>query len=211
MKKVICFDVDGTLSEENSWYLLTRSLGASIDDHLLLYQQVCRGSLEVNLAIRELENMYVRTGNAHRVCIQDIFSKIYIRPETYEVFGWLREQDYVIYLVSGGLKNYVADIARRLQVDGWYAPQELLFDHDGSLSRIDYTHDSGYHKVIDLHEIAQRHEIDITDIVFVGDGDNDRLAFEATGKGVAVYTNLEELISVSWKQISHLAELKGIL
>lgn len=50
----IVLDVDGTLSEEISWLKLTQGLGASSDEHSIIFEQFKKGSLSYPEAKKRL-------------------------------------------------------------------------------------------------------------------------------------------------------------
>jgi FMN phosphatase YigB (HAD superfamily) len=44
--KAVVFDIDGTLSPEISWLALTRDLGASVEQHIQIYQDYKEGRID---------------------------------------------------------------------------------------------------------------------------------------------------------------------
>lgn len=233
--KVVCFDVDGTLVEGNSWFYLTKGLGGSEKEHLKIFHQFKKGKISLENAERLLLEMwrksnkrskrimrrafsaflkmkfYLKRNEITKEKVKKIFSEVKLKPEVKEVISYLKEKGYKIYLVSGAIDIYVEEIARKLKVDGFYASSSLGFDEKGILNRIYYQVNQGEAKVRQLEEIAKSLNISLKEIVFVGDSDNDIDAFKITRHGIAVNSLNEELNKLAWKRISSLEEIKNIL
>jgi len=233
--KVVCFDVDGTLVEGNSWLYLTRGLGGSEKKHLEIFHQFKKGKISLEKAERFLLGMWrksnrrskrimrrilsiflktkfsLKRNEATKERVREIFSEVKLKPEVKEVISYLKEKGYKIYLVSGAIDIYVEEIAKKLKVDGFYASSSLGFDEKGILNRIYYQVNQGEVKVRQLEEIAKSLNILLEEIVFVGDSDNDIKAFEATEHGIAVNSQCSELKKSAWKEVKDIRELKNIL
>ena len=210
-KKVICFDIDGTLLEGNSWLVLTKSLNCSVEKHIELYEDTVSGRRPFEECERELVKLYRNSGKATKENIRHIYSSLTLRKESREVFDYLREKGFLIYLVSGSHKFFVESVARQLNPDGYYSNAELVFDKNDIVSKIDqHIYVQGEIKVEQAREIAKMNDISIKDIYFVGDGENDIDVFIATGKGISVHCSNNFLKKVAWKNIESLDELRSI-
>jgi len=233
--KVVCFDVDGTLVEGNSWLYLTRGLGGSEKKHLKIFHQLKKGKISLERAERLLLEMwrksnrrskrimrrafsvflkmkfYLKRNEITKEKVERIFSEVKLKPEAKEVISYLKEKGYKIYLVSGGIDIYVEEIATKLKVDGFYASSSLGFNEKGILNRIYYQVNQGEIKVRQLKKIAKSLNISLDGIVFVGDSDNDIDAFKITRHGIAVNSSNKELNSIAWKKVSSLEEIENIL
>lgn len=209
--KLVCFDVDGTLVDGNSWTLLTEGLGCSVEKHMEIYHEALEGTISFSEAERRLTQMYLDSRKAVKKFILGIFQKIEPRPEAYEFISYLLKKKYPIYLISGGNDIYVKIIAEKLKVDGFYANSSLEFEENGVLKKIHYRENQGEVKVEQLMELTKKLGVGITETVFVGDSKNDIEVFKATGKGIAVGCDNEDLIKAAWKVVGNLKEVKGII
>ncbi|OGM11389.1 hypothetical protein A2Z22_01235 [Candidatus Woesebacteria bacterium RBG_16_34_12] len=212
MKKILCFDVDGTLVDGVSWLLLTKGLGCSQQEHLEIFNKAKNSEISFIEGERMLTRMYQKSGNATKTYITSLFSKTKPRPVSKKVISLLKKKGYKIYLISGAIDIYVEAIAKMLNVDGFFANSSLEFDENQVLSKIHYRDNQGEVKVEQLKKLTDKLRIDVSrDVVFIGDSENDIEAFRITGKGISVHSNNKKLKSVAWENIDSLEELLTIL
>ena len=209
--KLICFDVDGTLVDGISWLLLTKGLGCSPQKHIDIFNRAKKGEISFIEGERMLTRMYQESNNATRDFIRNLFSEIKPKPEAKEIISYLKKKGYKIYLVSGAIDIYVEEIAKKLEVDGFYANSSLEFNKNDVLEKIYYRDNQGEVKVEQLNELIKNLGININEVIFVGDSDNDIEVFEMTGHGVAVESPSEKLKIIAWKTVDSLEQIKEIL
>ena len=209
--KLICFDVDETLVDGTSWFLLTKGLGCSLQKHIDIFNRARKGEISFIEGERMLTRMYQESGNATRKFIRNLFSEIKPKPEVGKIISYLKKKNYKIYLISGAIDIYVEEIAKKLEVDGFYANSSLGFTENGFLEKIYYRDNQGEVKVEQLNKLIRKLGISMNDVVFVGDSDNDVEVFKKTGHGVAVEPSSQKLKSVAWKAIDSLEQIKEIL
>lgn len=161
-KKIICFDLDGTLIDGNSWLLLTEGLNCSVARHIELYENTISGEITFEESERELVSIWRDSGKATNRNLERIYEEVNLRDEVTELFDFLRDKGFLIYLVSGSNKFFVEGIAKRLKPDGYYANAEIMFDSEGSISGIDQRiHEQGQIKVEQVTEIAEKNNASI--------------------------------------------------
>ena len=212
MIKVICFDVDGTLIDGNSWLSLTEGFGCSVSKHVQLYEDTVSGKITFEKAERELVKLWQDSKNATKENLEKIYSNINLRKEAEGVFKHLRNKKYSIYLVSGSNKFFVERIAKKLKPDDCYSSAEIILDKDNIISQIDQKiTKQGQIKVDQVNEIAEKHNASIKEIYFVGDSENDIDVFIATGRGISVHCQNDYLKKIAWKNIESLDRLREIL
>lgn len=211
VKKIICFDLDGTLIDGNSWLAITEGLNCPVVKHVQLYEDTVSGKIAFEDAERELVGLWRNSGKATKENLKEIYNKTKIRDGVRELFDFLREKGFLIYLVSGSNKFFVEGISKKLKPDGFYSNAEILFDEKGVISKINQRiHEQGEIKVEQVSEIAKNNKVDIKDIYFVGDGENDIDIFIATGKGLSVHTSEEYLKEVAYKNLESLQDIREI-
>ncbi|MCH7604513.1 HAD family phosphatase, partial [Patescibacteria group bacterium] len=167
--KLVCFDVDGTLVDSVSWFLLTEGLGCSSERHSEIFSRAKKQELSFLEGERMLTQMYRESGNATQEFIRGIFSRVRPKSEAKGAISYLKQNGYSVYLISGAIDMYVEEIARKLEVDGFYANSTLEFDSKGVLERLNYRGNQGEVKAKQLSELVDKLGIGIHETVFVGD------------------------------------------
>lgn len=209
--KLICFDVDGTLVEGNSWLRLTEGLGCLPEEHNNLYIKCRKGELSFIEGQKILKEMYQLSGNANSNFINNLFNKTEIKEGVKDLISYLKRKGYLIYLISSSIDIYVGLVAEKIVADGFYANSSLEFDNEGILKKIIYQENEGELKVEHLRDLIKKLGITMDQVVFIGDSDNDIEAFEVTKQGIAVNSSSDKLKKVSWKIVHSLEEIKNIL
>lgn len=211
--KAVIFDIDGTLTEHNSWYAFTRDIGGSEAEHLAIYEGQRNGSIGFDEAKQKLLEMWQSSGKANRKDITSIFNKWDIRPEAYPLAKWLHASGYRICLITGSVKIYASIIARRLGVKDYYANADLYFNEKDELEAFHYDTDQAAVKVDQFTEFCKKYKLKPDECIAVGDGENDIGLFKMTEKGILVDNNKvsDELRKSAWKTVSNLIEVKDLL
>lgn len=209
--ELVCFDVDGTLVDGNSWLILAESLGCSSQNAFDIFGRCQRGEITFTEGEKLLTKMYQNSGNANKTFIKNLFDSVDIRSEARDLISYLRKKGYKIYLISGAIDIYVESVTKKLNVDGFYANSSLEFDSEGVLQKINYRESQGEIKVEQLRNLVNNLGINIEQVVFVGDSENDIEVFKTTKHGITFYNSPEELKKVSWKIVNSLSEIKGLL
>jgi HAD superfamily phosphoserine phosphatase-like hydrolase len=209
--KLVCFDVDGTLVEGASWYILAESLGCSPGLIQDLSLRVQKGELSLDRAELQVRTLFLDTGKATRPFIEHVFEQIPLRPEVLPLISYLNIHNYPIYLISGAIDLFVQKIAEKLAVDGFYANTSFEFDQDGVLRKIDYHPEQGKMKVEQLTKLISEFGIRMDQVAYIGDSDNDIEAFQSTGHGIAVHCTSDQLLKVAWRVVDSLAKIQTIL
>jgi len=209
--KLVCFDVDGTLVDGISWLLLTEGLNCSTQKHIDIFYHAKGKEISFLEGERMLTKMYQESDNATKEFIRELFSKIKPKPEVQKIISYLKGKGYKIYLISGAIDMYVEEIANKLKADGFYANSSLTFDKKGVLNKIHYRDNQGEIKVDQLRDLIKKLKIEINEVVFIGDSENDIEIFQETGHGIAVNSSNEKLKNLAWKNILSLNQIKSIL
>jgi len=209
--KLVCFDLDGTLVDGTSWLILSEGLGWSSEGASDVFKQARKGEISFIEAERIFTTTYQKSGKANKPFIEEIFNSVEIKKEAKDLISYLKEKGYTIYLISGAINMYVESVARKLGVDGFYANSTLEFDNQGALQKINYRDNQGEVKVEQLKILVKKLGINISQVVFVGDSENDIEVFKATKHGIAIHSFNEELKKISWRVVDSLLEIKNIL
>jgi HAD superfamily phosphoserine phosphatase-like hydrolase len=209
--RAIIFDVDGTLSPEISWTALTRDLGASVEDHSALYQQYKAGQVDYAESKKQLIDLWRATGNANKNHFLSLFEAWPLAPEAPNIIENLAKK-YSICLITGSMDLYAQTVAQKLHVTDYYANTTLHWDEAGNLTDMDYELDQAKRKLEQFLAYCSLCAITPEECVVVGDSDNDIALFEASGRGVAIGSEIPgSLRQVSWRTIQILDELPAIV
>ncbi len=212
MKKLICFDVDGTLvNNKSSWLTITVGLGCPVPEVLAVYGAVMSGKIPFSEGEAKARDIFLASGKATRDFITEIFRKETFRPGVFELVDHLKSKGYGIWLVSGAIDIYVSEIAKKIGANGFYAHSSIKFDNEGALAAINYSSNQSPWKAGVVAKLAQENGTTPDQIIFVGDDENDLEAFKLTGRGIAVEPFSEILRPAAWKTVKELSEIKKIL
>lgn len=209
--KLVCFDLDGTLITENSWYKLNTALGVTAEEDKTMYDQYSRGELSYEAWIHTLAQAYRTHGKAHKDFITSVLSNYTFANGTKDLVEYLKTKGYAVALISGSFDILLEHSAKDLGIEHYKANTELVFGEDGMLLDIRSHGEERSAKVEHLKKICEELGVDMSECVCVGDGGNDLDIFKITGKGITFSDSSEVIKSASWKVVDSLADIKNIL
>jgi len=208
--KAIILDIDGTLSPEVSWLALTRDLGASVEDHVAIYQSYKAGDSDYLDSKKQLLELWKATGNADHDYFYRLFDQLPLNEDVQNVVDKLKA-NYEICIITGSMDMYAEIVAQKLGVDNWFANTRLDWEH-GVLVDMDYELDQASRKLEQFLGFCTANGYKPDECVVVGDGENDLLLFDVSNHGVLVGDDVPtEMVQRSWKIISNLKELPSIM
>jgi len=213
MKKIICFDVNGTLIDQSSWEIFTSGEEKAEQELKDLFNNYYNNKISLKDFWEKMALVLKATGNANMEYIcnhsEDINT---LKDGAEDLINYLKDKGYKIYLISCSIDIYLEKLTQKLKLDGFYAGTKFLFNEEGDLLSIesDCLKNKNF-KEEKIREIAKENNAEIEEIVFVGDGKNDIGAFKMTKKGIAIDSNVEELRNIAWRNIKKLNEIKDIL
>ncbi|MDB5254808.1 MAG: putative phosphoserine phosphatase [Candidatus Nomurabacteria bacterium] len=209
MKKLICFDLDGTLTPFSTWEAFNTRLGISPEDDYRLFSQYKEGTLDYKAWIIELVRLYKENGVITKKDIEDTANDIVIRPEAEAAIADAKEKGYHVIMISGSIDAMAKPLAATLKIGEWFATNKAVFNDNDELIDIE---DGGHEreaKLLLLKEFCIKNDYELSDVITVADGGNDMELFQHT-KGI-VLGDSKELKPLAWKQIDTLSELKDLL
>lgn len=207
-KKLICFDLNKTLIEENTWYNLNLAMGMTPSEDAKLCKLYENRKITYNKWQKELEKIYIKSGKATK---ENILTEIY--KYTYnngakEIVRYLKNKGYIVILISGSINLLVERVSKELSIKYYYSNNEFEFDKRGYLRRIICLGNDKTTKVIQLKNICKKLQLSLDDCICIGDGDNDTELFKKS-KGITFRNSAIE--KYAWKVINDLNDLKSIL
>lgn len=212
MVKAVIFDIDGTLTPEISWTKLTLELGASVPDHLQIYENFKLGKLTYEESKKTLIALWQSSGPVTKGRLARMFESWTLNEGAIPLFRYLKSRGYKTCLITGSFDLYAEVIAKRLGADFWYANTKLAFNAQDKLTDFVYERDAGKKKLSQFLQFCGEQHLEPQECIVVGDDSNDTELFKLTGRGVAIQSPTSHTLEgVAWRKIKELAGLKEIL
>ena len=202
--KLISFDMDGVIFEHcNFWMELHKAFGT--------YEEG-----------KELTKKYVKTNYAKLV--EEVVEKLWkgkpsstylnliktigYMPGAPETLATLHKRGYKTAIISSGPSHLAQRAQKELGIDYIYT-NELVIDDEKVTGDFRWPV-ANDRKAVILRQLAKDNNIDLKDIIVVGDSDNDVKMMRMVGQGIAFRTDSEEL-----KKVAHVVieeqDLRAIL
>lgn len=207
--KLICFDLDDTLTHENSWEKLNIAFGLTPEEDYAMYLQFKEGEISYQVWTAQLRNAYRERGIAHKTIAETVFRSIEIDPAAYTLIADLRIKGYELAVLSGSFDTFASEVAQALEIHRSYGCAQLQFDEQGSVIDLITHEDEETAKLTKLQEWCDELSIDITNVACVGDGANDIQIFQATGHGITFRDS--PIKEHAWRVVENLAAVQHVL
>lgn len=210
--KIVFFDCDGILLFGNPWAKLANAVGLPAELDLKWYEQYYEGKLPFEKWNNNIEQYY-KKGKLNRRKFEEIVDiKNYtINEEAKSVIDYLKSQGIEAAIISSGTHQYVSKVAQYFGIKNWRANITMVFDKDDMFVRFKCLDEDPKAKVIEIKSICSELNISPEESLFVGDADNDMLAFEFTKRGVLYKTKDSKFESTAFKRIDNLSEIIDII
>jgi len=210
MKKLIFFDLDGTLIKESSWHLFNPYFGMTEVEDQVMFDWYKRGLITYS----QWDEMIVKILRDKNLCTKDKVAEfvetILPRPETQDLINACKEAGYTTIIVSGTMKQIAESFRARLGIDLSYTCSEIVFRDDGTFEDIANDKDEAPAKLRIFERVCAEHGVDPNETIMVGDGGNDLEIFKRTKKAIQI-GNYEPLKEFAWKHVENLSEIKQLL
>ncbi|MBD3363499.1 HAD-IB family phosphatase [Candidatus Dojkabacteria bacterium] len=206
--QTIIFDVDGTLTDFNSWTRINQELDLSPQKHLEIFEKMKEGEYSLEEAKSKLVYYWKSSGNADRKYFIKIFKNWKFDQEVKDLISYLNKK-YQICLISGSIELYIEEVALKLGIKDWYANASLVFNDKGKLLDIDYTVDQAEKKLEQAKEYIKNYGFSKDQCLAVGDGENDIRLFSFFD--YSINKGCQELNKYAYKTIHRLDEIRKLL
>ncbi len=207
--KLVCFDLDQTLINENSWSELSLALGVSkeLDDQL--YSDFKQGKITYDEWNDRVLAEYMKHDDATKQGITACFSKYTLADGAREAVGYVKNAGYQVALISGSIDVMVDLVAKDLGIHYAKANNTFIFDDHDRLVGIHAHGDDTLAKAQHLESFCELLGVQISECACIGDGANDVEMFRRTGKGITFEGSKIE--SEAWKVVGSLYDISNIL
>ncbi len=206
--KLICFDLDQTLINHNSWKELGFALGISYEEDKRLYEEYKSGLVTYDEWNNKILNLYLKHKDANKEEITKILSRYSYNKGVREVIKYLKNKGYVLVLISGSIDILVDMVAKDLDIKFSKSNNTFIFDNQNRIKDIISNGDDTYSKMSYLNDFCGKLKLNLKDCACVGDGANDIEMFRQTKHGITFKGSIIE--NEAWKVIESLEDLKNI-
>lgn len=180
-KKLIVFDVDGTLIDVEVINELAEAAGVG-EKVKEITVRAMEGEIDFKQALRE-RAMLLK--GLDITVLEAIADNLEITPGAEELVITLKTLGYKIALISGGFTYFVNKIKERLDID--YAYANRLVVRVGKLTgEVEEPIIDEKRKGELIRRLAKKEKLLMEEVVSVGDGANDRFMLRNSGLGIAL-------------------------
>lgn len=211
MTKLVIFDLNKTLIEENSWLSLNLALGVTQaeDDMLMSWGSEGEGIITDQQGQDILCSIYQKRGDVSRDNIMKILNKYTYKPGAKEMIKHLQGNGFEIALISGSMDILVEKVAKELGIEHWGCNNRFEFDENDKLKRILTVADDYEYKLQQLEQFMSERGVSPKDVICVGDGNSDAKLFEACGRSITFEGSV--LADKATHKIKSLSEVPELL
>ena len=206
--RLIVFDINHTLIEDNSWLNMNLALGVSKEEDRVLWSLNQEGILPNKTWVEVMNRLYKERGKATRKNIETAIFTYTYRQGAKDLIMELKKQGYTVALLSGAMDLLVERIAKELDVDLFGFGSYLFFDESDNLKEMVYIAEDTELKKMLFLSFCRRLELNPRDVVCVGDGDNEAELFKLS-RGITFRGS--KLEAEAWKIVENLTDIPAIL
>ncbi len=183
--KVVIFDIDNTLTIDNSWERINKAAGMTDAEDFALYESFHKGRLSYQDWTEEISRIYRERAMITPEIAHQALCNYTLRTGTKLVITELQKRGYRIVLVTGGFTITAAHIAQTLGITNFFAVNDLLFTSDGTFSHIESKGEEGASKLtLAINDAQTLGQHDLKNYWSVGDSTNDIPLFDAAGHSI---------------------------
>ncbi|MCE4623328.1 MAG: HAD-IB family phosphatase [Caldisphaeraceae archaeon] len=208
--RLVAFDVDGVLTEEESSWGYMHEHFKTEGDAVGNYERFKKGEIDYLGWMESDTRLWIEKsgGKLRRDEIARILSKIRLRDGAQEVSICLHKKRKIVVLISGGIDILVSMVAEKVGADYWFS-NSLRFDKNGYLKPggIPIV---GCDKQKVLKRLLAYLDIKPYEVMYVGDSEWDYSAMEIVGYPV-VFGNDPLLKRIAKYRIENLLDVCNIL
>jgi len=209
--KLICFDMDDTLIDQNSWYKLNIALGVTPEEDQQMYDDYVGGSLSYQEWTAKLLALYAERKLATKDTISNILSEYTLKEGAKDLVLYLQQRGYILVIISGSFDILVRQVAEELGIKYFKANTNFEFDSRNYLKSIQSGGDEAHAKLNHLGSFCDQLGVSILECVCIGDGANDLELFKKTQKGITFIGAPEVISKVAWHTVNQLTDIKNLL
>lgn len=209
MTKLVCFDLNGTLISDNTWHELNAALGVTPEEDRELMEGYRKGKFSYREGQKKLELLYKKYGKATKETIISALSRYTYCKGARGVVSSIQANGYRTTLLSNSIDLLVTKIARQLNIPVFAANNTFVFDRNNQLKEIEVHDVESHFKWNQLQIWCDELSLHPAECIYIGDGLDDKEVFLNTKHGITFEGS--PLVSIAWKVITNLSDLRRIL
>ncbi len=196
--RLICFDVDGTLVGKTVfvWQTLHDRLGTDAVKRRQAYEDFSSGKISYGQWFDHDLELFREQGEVTRQRLLGAIAELELNPGAVEVLCRLKSAGLRLAVVSGSLNIVLEKLGILSYFDDVFI-NELFFGRDGRLVGTRPTPFDMDNKAGALDWLVAKHDLELSQTVFIGDNFNDVSIARRAGLAIAVGSTCEELIACS--------------
>jgi phosphoserine phosphatase len=211
-KKLVIFDLDGTLITNNTWFDFNVAMGVTAEEDENLYQQYMAGSITYADWMAALNAHYARYPGRDREAVEaTLTSSLQFREGAHELVAHLHEQGYQTAIITGSFSVTAQAAAAALDIKHALGNATCHFSDEGYFTHVSVRGEERIVKVAMLDELCSHLGLTRHDGVAVGDGGNDLDLFAATGAGITFDTSSKRVQEAAAVTLAQLADIQNLL
>lgn len=210
MKKLIFFDLDGTLSPVKSWLVFNTHFGMTPEEDQVLYLKYIHSEHDYNTWIETLTKLLRQRDLCNTETFAAFVDSLELRPGAKELIAACKEKGYTTILLSGAIRQIAEHAAARLGIDQTFSGAEIIWNDAGKIEKIINIGDEAIAKLRIFKQVCAEHGADSKETIMVGDGGNDLDVFKETKKAIQL-GEYEPLKPYAWKHVTSLQEVAALL
>lgn len=179
-RRLVVFDMDSTLLKIEVIDELARKMGV-VEKVSEITEQAMNGGLDFDQSLRA--RVRLLKGMPHSV-IQEIIDQLPLMEGAEKLIRSLKKLGYKVAILSGGFIDFVEELKSRLGVDFGYA-NKLEFVDGVATGEVLGEIINGEKKLRYMKKIAAAENLEMNQVIAIGDGANDLPMIGAAGLGIA--------------------------
>jgi phosphoserine phosphatase len=207
--KLICFDMDGTLTKNNAWYDFNVLMGVDPDYDLELFNQYIDGTLAYEDWITKLRAEYAKVTKTRNE-IEANLASVKFAEGAHDVIRELKARGYATAMITGAFDVTAFMVGQELGITHVMANTRCLFYPDDTFMDVVSYGDEESSKVIHLRYLCELLKLTPHECATVGDGSNDVGLFRLTNNGICFNNSsprTKENAKLSIERLSDLLEI----
>lgn len=211
-KKLVVFDMDGTLITGNTWEDFNTALGVTDDEDWALYSAFSKDEITYGEWQQELLKLYRLDENKHtKEQVLSYLTQYELKTDAKACLEQISAAGHDTLLLSGSFQMTAYAVAFELGMDEAIATTTCVFDQEGMLCNFLSEGDEQHAKVKRLEIFCAEKNISLDDCVVIGDGPNDIPLFKLAKHSMTFEEAADEAKAVASHTISSLTELPKLI
>jgi len=206
MSRIIFFDIDNTLTEDNSWERLNIAAGITVEEDNALYKKFSAGEISYQEWTKQLEYLYNSRQILNHEIAQKALINFTIRPDAKSTIKQLQALGYEVVLLTGGFKATAKKLAEEMEIQNFIYVTDLLFRDEHAI-HLESKGEEGIAKLRLANEYCDIQNVSIKSQWAVGDSSNDIPLFKVVERSFTFTWSKDNVKDAATDQIDELGDI----